>query len=68
MAERELQKLQDLLDMGFIHEEEYKRRRAEIVGEGILLNLVRPHPFNVFLSSYCNLILLMDLFVWKLSL
>jgi len=29
-----LQKIKDLLDMGFIHEEEYERRIKEILGDG----------------------------------
>ena len=40
MSEAELQKLKDLLDMGFIHEEEYQRRRTELLGPGAL-----PLPF-----------------------
>jgi hypothetical protein len=34
ITESELQKVKDLLDMGFIHDEEYERRIKEILGDG----------------------------------
>lgn len=50
--DREKLKLKDLLDMGFIHEEEYRQRYADLTGS-------TPASGTIIMSFHCSIFLLL---------